>query len=291
MSIYGNFFESSKEVTDEDRRKNERLTPIFVISSYTGTSFGTALKACTGMKYSHSLLSFSPDLDEMYSFDYYNIYKDETIFNEDLVNHRGFVIDSFRRFKKNFPNGDIRVICIMVSPKVFSSVKKSVDYYIKHIKDTNYAKFKLPKIITGNNKLSSFGDMTMFCSEFVDTMLKTAKIDISGKSSANTTPDDFGCFHNRNNFFQVYEGKIGSYDPKLIKAQIETLKQTTKYKDLQSQKKNSMKDEYDHKIGNKNHLPQYLGHAAKAGAGALKKKVLGEDGHFYYTDDIEGLSE
>ena len=289
MGLYGHFFEDAKEVTDEDRRKNQRLVPIFVVNTYTSSSFGKILRNGAGMKYSHGLISFSPTLTPMYSFDDSYDEKDEK--TGKITEYRGLTIDNFKRYKEKMGDGDLRVICILVTPEILKKVKQSVQYYIDHIKDTSYGDMKLLKIIVGNKKLSSFGDMSMFCSEFVDTMLKRAKIDISGKSSANTSPDDLGTFHDKNNFFQVYEGKIKGYDPEKIKAQIETLKNETKYKDLQSQKKGHMKDAYDHEIGAKNHLPQYLGHAAKAGAGALKKKVLGEDGHFYYTEDVEGLSE
>ena len=46
-----------------------------------------------------------------------------------------------------------------------------------------------------------------------------------------------------------------------------------------------MKTAYDHRIGAKNNFTKYLGVAAGNGAKAVKKKVLGEDGHFYYVNE------
>ena len=68
----------------------------------------------------------------------------------------------------------------------------SINYYKKREKNTAYSVLNLFKWIAGSNKISSWGDLNMFCSEFVDTILKHNNIDITGKSAINTAPDDFG---------------------------------------------------------------------------------------------------
>jgi hypothetical protein len=132
--------------------------------------------------------------------------------------------------------------------------------------------------------------MALVCSEFVDTILKYANIDISGKASANTRPDDLSTFHDKNNFFQVYEGKISQYNPRKIDAMIENLRQNTEYKNLKSQTKNSMKSPFDHELGRENLIPGMVKRGGKTVAKKIKvlgiKKVLKEDGTFEYVDEI-----
>lgn len=289
IGIYGKVF-TEDTVTKEDLKKNSRLVPVFIVNTYVGTADSKLIATAGGIKYSHALLSFNSKLSPMYTFsDVEDIVDDK---DSKKVDHfEGFTIDNIKRYQNEFPKGTMRVVVILVTPEIKKAVYDGVQYYVKHEKETKYAFLKLYKWIIGNKKLSSFGDMTMFCSEFVDTMLKQGKIDISGKSSANTSPDDLGTFHDKNNYFQIYEGKITAYDPDKIDKFIDNLKKNTKYKDLQSQKDNSMKDPYDHEIGQKNHLPQFAKNMTKWGVDSVKKKVLGEDGHFYYTEDTDELLE
>ena len=175
----------------------------------------------------------------------------------------------------------------MVDKATKKKIKEAIKWYVDRIYETRYAYDKLLKLMVGSKKYNSFGDTAMFCSEFVDSVLKYAKIDISGKSSSNTAPDDLASFRDKNNFFQVYEGKISEYDPNKIDDMIENLRQNTEYRNLKSQTRNSMKNPLDHPIGNINHLPDMNRRIAAAAKDKIfKKKVLKEDGTFEYVDEI-----
>lgn len=306
MGIYGHKFDDlrsdlhpellNEKATEKDIARNQKLSPIFVVNTFTGTWDGKMIRKAAGMKYSHALISLSPRLSPMYSFDEADIPDPKD--PKKTTKYKGLVVDNFERYKREMGFGDLRVICIMVTNETKKKIREAIQYYLDRIDQTKYSYKKLVGYIVGSKEVNSFGDMAMVCSEFVDSILKYAKIDISGKSSSNTKPDDLATFKDRNNFFQIYEGKISKYDPKKTEGKIENMKQTIEYKNLKSQTKKSMKNMYDHELGRENLIPGMAKRAGKAVAdkagsvkNSVKKKILKEDGTFEYVDDIEFFEE
>lgn len=278
----------TEAATEKDIERNQKLEPIFVVNTFTGTWDGKLIRAAAGMKYSHALISLNSKLSPMYSFDETEVPDPKNPKNKTM--YKGLVIDNFERYKREMGFGDLRVIVIMVTKSTKKKIEEGIKYYVNRIDQTKYSYKKLIGHIIGSKEFSSFGDMAMVCSEFVDTILKYANIDISGKASANTRPDDLSTFHDKNNFFQVYEGKISQYNPRKIDAMIENLRQNTEYKNLKSQTKNSMKSPFDHELGRENLIPGMVKRGGKTIAKKIKilgiKKVLKEDGTFEYIDEI-----
>lgn len=302
MYMRGDYIKENTDIsleevaTEKDIERNQKLSPIFVVNTFTGTWDGKMIRKAAGMKYSHALISLSPRLSPMYSFDEALIPDPKDL--KKKTEYKGLVVDNFERYKREMGFGDLRVIAIMVTNETKKKIKEAIQYYLDRIDQTKYSYKKLVGYIIGSKEVNSFGDMAMVCSEFVDSILKYAKIDISGKSSSNTKPDDLATFKDRNNFFQIYEGKIAKYDPKKTEDKIEKLRQTIEYKNLKSQTRNSMKNPYDHELGRENLIPGMAKRAGKAIANkaggvknAVKKKVLKEDGTFEYIDDIEFITE
>jgi len=275
----------TEAATEKDIARNQKLEPIFVVNTFTGTWDGKLIKAAAGMKYSHALISLNSKLSPMYSFDETEVPDPKNPDNKNM--YKGLVIDHFDRYKKDMSFGDMRVIVIMVTKSTKKKIEEGIKYYVDRIDQTKYSYKKLIGHIIGSKEFSSFGDMAMVCSEFVDTILKYANIDISGKASANTRPDDLSTFHDKNNFFQVYEGKISQYNPSKIDKMIDNLRNNTEYKNLKSQTKNSMKSPFDHELGRENLIPGMVKRGGKAVARSFsRKKVLKEDGTFEYVDEI-----
>ena len=220
------------EVTEEDLKKNMSLSPIFVMLSYNGTAVGKIIRGYgkdLGWEYSHSSISLVPSLSTLYSF---NIAK--TTDEEGKVHkYNGLAIEHFRDYRKN-PKCKIKVIAILVDTETKSKIKKAIQYYIDNMKKTKYAKTGIIKALFGTGKnVQNYGNMTMFCSQFVDAVLKQADIDIGGRgSSLNTHPSELGQFKDKNNYFTVYEGPSSGYDEDKITQKIIYMKQTMAYKDL-----------------------------------------------------------
>lgn len=222
------------EITKRDLDRNKVLSPIFIINTYTGTAMGHVMKDFLNMTYSHALIATDPSLKTMYSYDRVGLHVDS--------------IDNY--IKAN--DGVMRVIAVFVSPKTKSTISKSLKYYVANKGKTHYSIIGLFDLLNGSNKIKSYGDFTLFCSEFVDSILKNANIDITGKSSRNTAPDDFGKYNAKNNVFKLYEGSIKKYKPGKVSALIKKLKNTKDYDKLRA---NTMGSPNNINLGKKNYWP------------------------------------
>ena len=214
------------EISQSDLDKNAKLDPVFVVNTYTGTTFGKIVKKITNAPYSHVLISFDSSLSNMYSFDF-----GKKINPNDAIQADGFVIDNLNRYKIMATN-NMRVLAIMVTPKVKKAMLKTIDFYRENMAKTRYGFDNLLGYLKGSKKISSFKELKMFCSEFVDSILKSVNIDISGKTSRNVAPSDLGLYSKKNNFYLVFEGRASEYDEEKVNELIASLKQTIPHAQL-----------------------------------------------------------
>lgn len=236
----------NEKYTEADWRKNKNLSPVFIVNTFIGSGMGVLMRDFLNMTWSHALLSFEPSLNPMYSFDRIGLHIDN------LNNY----IDPKAGLVKEPEQSLMRVIAIFVPPTVKAQLVKSVDYYIKNQKKTKYGVLNLVAYLNGSNKINSYGDFYVFCSEFVDAILKNSKIDMSGHSSRNTSPDDFGGKDARAQFFKVYEGLACQYNPVKIKPTLEQLKHTIEYRKLTvNGGENHMQSKNDIHLGKKDSWP------------------------------------
>ena len=65
-------------------------------------------------------------------------------------------------------------------------------------------------------------DFKMICSQFVDSIIKFANIDITGKNSAIVIPKDFENLKVKN-LYKLFEGKLHDFNDKKVKALVDVL--------------------------------------------------------------------
>jgi len=232
------------EATAEDIALNNQLEPIFVVNTFTNTDFGRTMQKRTNAQYSHALISLDPYLRHMYSYD------DEEV----VVNGKTGLSDDYIDRYRSSEGGIMRVILIMVPPKVKQGIQNSINYYLKRADQTKYGYGNLFAWIKGSNKISSWGDLKLFCSEFVDMILKHNNIDITGKSSRNVHPDDLGTFKERSNAYLIYQGLIKNYNGRDMELAIEHLRNTVDHDKLNAITPKSMHARSDIILGKKNHI-------------------------------------
>ena len=124
----------------------------------------------------------------------------------------------------------------MCTNKVRKSIAQALDWYKANIKNTRYSFANLIDYFTKSPRITANHDLKLMCSEFVDMILKTCGVDMSGKASNVTTPSDLGTYRNRNNFFKVFEGRADQYNPRDTDDQIEFMKHNVPYKELTARK-------------------------------------------------------
>ena len=216
------------EISKNDKDENSKLEPIFVVNTYTGSKFGKLVQKVTNSDYSHSLLSFDSSLSKMYSYDFGKTIK----YDKDAeIEADGFVIDNLDRYKSMTTN-NIKVIVMFVPKAVKKAMEEIVEWYHKNITRTRYGFSNLLDYLKGSKKLSSFKNLKLFCSEFVDSILKSQNINITGKNSRNVAPSDLGKYTERANFFNIFEGRAIDYDEQEIDYMLDAMKSTVPFRNL-----------------------------------------------------------
>lgn len=179
------------------------LQPVHIILSYTGSRMSNMIKKVTGDKFTHSSISFDLNMDRIFSF-----------------NGTGFVIESFDTFKKQFGNIFVGVYTVFLPKVSVRSIKLKLDEIMGRASDFVYNKIGLLGVLI-NKPLS--GNDRLFCSEFVDTLLKMGDSGIKGKESGLVKPQDFA---NQKNIYKVYEGNIDDYKKQKCISIVNKLKKT-----------------------------------------------------------------
>lgn len=210
-----------KEITDKEVEKNENLAPIFVVQQFEPSPAGLVIKGYSKLtgkkwKYSHAGLALNSSLSHVYTF---------------LL--KGMSVESITKFAAR--GNDIRVQALFITPKARNMIKKQLDFYLANQDKTKYSFAGLIKLVFNMGKQKKFSTQ-MFCSEFVDAILKGAKIDASGKASENVAPEDIGLYTDNINIYKVFEGKAADYDQTKVDEQIEKLKHTEHYARLNAVK-------------------------------------------------------
>ena len=163
--------------------------PIYILLTKTDSIASKVISNTLGDFYTHASISFDLNMDKIYSFD-----------------KNGFVIEELQKgYKEKFGNIPIAIYSIliektnseMIKNKIENMLKEKKKYYYNYLGALGLA-FEKPVQI--NN--------AMFCSEFVDQLLKLSGNDITGKNSSLVTPQDF----KRSKFvYKIYEGKLNNY--------------------------------------------------------------------------------
>ena len=166
--------------------------PIYVVLTYTGTLMGRVIRKVTKGIYTHAAFALDSDLKKTYSFN---------------GNVDGFSLESIDGYKK--AKGSVMAVyAIFVSKKDLLKIKTQLDNFLLNRDKYGYGFINLLGFIIGKPVQIA---NRMVCSQFVDSLLKTIKLDITHKQNGLISPIDF---YNSgdNRLYKVYEGYINEYD-------------------------------------------------------------------------------
>lgn len=205
--------EGVEETTSPKVTSIKSLEPIYICLSYTNTIFGNIINWWKKSKYSHSALSLDEKLDKMASF------------NRDLkTGEGGFFIEGIQDYKNpKTGDADLCVLGMFVTKEQKKKIKETIDWYQKNKRITNYSLKNIANIVF-NRTTDSIYSVSMVCSQFVDNILKLANLDITKKSNNLVSPEDFLHVASENNkIYIVYQGLKSKYNPKAIKAKMDSI--------------------------------------------------------------------
>ena len=195
-------YESTETETDK--------IPLFIVLSYSGSTFSRVITKYTKSKFSHSALGLDIGLEKLYSYN---------------LSENGFSLESLERYKKKNSESDIVVMCTFIKKKDLRKVKSNLDYLIANKDTTRYSVTNILGI--GLNKDFEF-NTSMICSQFVDRMLKMVNVDYTNKPSGLVTPNDL-YINKSKKIYKVYEGKITDYNPNKTATLIKKLQRNPNY--------------------------------------------------------------
>lgn len=183
-------------------KKKDELLPVYIVTTYTATTFGKVIQAYTHNMYTHASIGFDSTLNKLYSFN---------------IAHTGgkmggLSIESIQQYLNDNEDSDLNVSVIYLKKEDFTKLQDRLDLYIKNVEKTSYNFRNIFNIAINKVENGSEG-FSMVCSQFVDSMLKAINIDITGKPSNLVTPGDLSMVSNPK-VYKVYEGKAKGYNPK-----------------------------------------------------------------------------
>lgn len=195
------------EKIDLDEGYGKKLRPVYVILLYSDSSFDKFVeKFVKGQSYWHASMAFGPALSQCYSFN----------FGEASANKfkGGLSFESLSMYKEEHPNARMEVNCILLNSDKYKEIKKSINYYLQNKEKTKYSFINLIYSWLGHKTKDGLRT-DLVCSTFVDTILKSINVNISGKTSNLVKPDDLKAKSSKKQF-KLFEGDIKNYAPEKI---------------------------------------------------------------------------
>lgn len=196
-------------VLQESKSGNKH--PLFIVLSYTFTTFGKLTKAITHADYSHAAIAFEPSLHEMFSFN-----------GDNKVNaNGGFSIENIDEYTKFSDQSYILINTVFVNDSQYKAIKGYIEEYKKNIKNTKYSFANVFRILL-NKPINDEGSNQMVCSEFVYSIFKYINQDFLNKSTNLVTPQDLADVKNKR-IYKIYEGLIKNYKLNKIEEKLSKL--------------------------------------------------------------------
>ena len=210
-SIDATFLDRYDPKVMTEGKSREELYPIFILITYTKTAFGKVIRKITHGKYTHSAISLDSSMNNLFSF------------NASESNQSGFSVESLKRYNHD-DDCIMCVYCFFVKKDKLLHIKTKLDWFLLNKKSSHYSYLNcitlvMDKVVELNN--------TMICSQFVDFLIKDIGVDLTHKSSALVTPNDYTKIDDPN-VYKVYEGPINKYDPKKVNKLVNKLKKSSK---------------------------------------------------------------
>lgn len=188
--------------------------PVFLILTKGRTPIlSDGIRAVTKCDYTHASMSFDPFLNNIFSF---NITK----------NSNGLAKESLKDFKTNF----ISVYAFFAEKEIVAKMKANIEDFASH-KNSYDIKILMTKLVGLDKKIGN--DYEQVCSTFVDTILKSGNVNLTGSVNLAAPSDIYNGVKNKpNKIFEIYSGIAPKYNGGKIAKKIEALRQNSSTKGI-----------------------------------------------------------
>ena len=199
----------SADLLDEASKVDTKLEPIYIVLVQGHSLFSAAIKAVTKGPFSHAAISLDHTLENLFSYN---------------IDTFGLSPESVKRYGKDTIIG---VYAVFVKPEDRKKIEAVLKEFIKNKEKTHYSIGNIFTFVAGVPMEKQFDKI---CSQFVDSVLKLADIDLTKKSSSLVSPNDFMyAAHTNKKIYKLFEGKCGDFNSGELKYKTNKLKKSAQY--------------------------------------------------------------
>ena len=200
--------ESTSSIRDLYKKNN--LYPIYIVLTYRNALFSNIIKFVKHSDYTHAGLSLDSDLKAISTFQF-------------GADWKGFANDSLDKFLTNDKNTLMTVLCVFVDKETKMKIEAVIKDFIKKQEKTVYGFGNLFNLLVNKSKDNDPENLYLVCSQFVDTVLKLANINLTNKSSNLVIPQDLRDAASNPKVYKVYEGLAKKYNEREVENLIYSL--------------------------------------------------------------------
>lgn len=223
--------------------KEKGLYPIYITLTYKSNGlFSNVIRFIKHSEYTHAGLSLDSDLRHVSTFQFGKEWK-------------GFANDSIQKYVEADKKCLLMVLALFVDKETKNKIDIVLKDFINKQEKSVYGFGNLFKILINKSNDNDPENLYLVCSQFVDTVLKLANINLINKSSNLVIPEDFKELQGHPKVFKVYEGLAKDYNEKKVEDLIYMLFQTTgvsemKYSEVMEEISKNYIEGYFHKTEN-----------------------------------------
>ncbi len=204
----------------EDLYRELDLYPVYIILTYNNTPFSKIIRKIKGSTFTHAGITLNSDLKTILTF----------MFNTE-TKKGGFSLESLDYYLNIYKDMSLDVLCLFVDSQTLKQLNDNITYFIKNKNKTNYNFKNLINILRNKEKDNDPYNLSMVCSQFVDTILKLSGISLFDKSSNLVIPQDFENLDNPK-VYKLYNGFGKLYNETVLEAKIKLILSTKNAKDI-----------------------------------------------------------
>lgn len=179
---------------------DDKIKPIHVVVVKGESPFSDVITTVTRSQFSHAAICVDNNFNNLYSFNLSN----------GVNKIGGFSIEKIDDYPKN---NRLAVFSFFVKKNDYDKIVERIRILSNNIDNTTYG---IANILTIPFKRINLNlDNSMICSQFVDSVLKMANVDITGKDSSHVVPNDFYKAATTNGkIYKVFDGITKDFKPK-----------------------------------------------------------------------------
>lgn len=188
------FIESSNlsDIDIIEEGKKSKAKPIHIVLIRGNGILSPTISKVDKGPFSHSAISIDNDFNKLYSF------------NMDNKKNKqgGFSVESVEEYPKD---NRLAIFSFFVSEETHAKIKEKIEILANNVKHTSYSILNL--LLYPFKKINLNLSNSMICSQFVDSILKLANVDITKKNSSKVTPNDFYRFSMQDTkIYKLFDG-------------------------------------------------------------------------------------